>query len=344
MPRAQAALSAMRPSLPSPRMLAGTVVVTIILALALLFAWQPVQPWRTKRASAEIATQPVPPATPVLLEPQSFKPLSEIDAVAENALRPLDKRQLEIAFPFILPVSAEDSAAWNRAVHCLALANYYEAASEGDAGMRAVSQVVLNRTRHPAFPHAVCDVVFQGAERASGCQFTFTCDGSLSRPPSPMLFARARAIATEALRGRVEAAVGMATHYHANFVVPYWADQLDKIRTVGRHIFYVWRGGWGNRSAFREIYTVERSNLRLPYMAEPALAVAAVSDAETAHLASGYAHINLDFREPGSKLGNRTLLVADEPAGTLKLDEDGNAGTLRAQPLLSRVDDRDSQR
>ena len=34
--------------------------------------------------------------------------------------------------------------------------------------------------RHPAYPASVCGVVYQGSERSSGCQFTFTCDGSLA--------------------------------------------------------------------------------------------------------------------------------------------------------------------
>ncbi|WP_398286925.1 cell wall hydrolase [Sphingomonas daechungensis] len=58
---------------------------------------------------------------------------------------------------------------------------YYEAGQESLDGQRAVAQVVLNRVRHPAFPANVCGVVYEGSTRATGCQFTFTCDGSLMR-------------------------------------------------------------------------------------------------------------------------------------------------------------------
>ena len=68
-----------------------------------------------------------------------------------------------------------------RAQHCLTQAIYYEAASEPDAGQRAVAQVVLNRVAHPSYPDTVCGVVFQGSERSTGCQFSFTCDGALAR-------------------------------------------------------------------------------------------------------------------------------------------------------------------
>ena len=77
-----------------------------------------------------------------------------------------------------------------RALTCLTAAIYYEAASEPDDGQRAVAQVVLNRLAHPGFPKTVCGVVYQGSERASGCQFTFSCDGSLARPPAPFFWRR----------------------------------------------------------------------------------------------------------------------------------------------------------
>ncbi|MCX7675862.1 MAG: cell wall hydrolase, partial [Alteraurantiacibacter sp.] len=88
-----------------------------------------------------------------------------------------------------------------KAEECLAMAIYYEAASEGLAGQQAVAQVVMNRVRHPAWPNSVCGVVFQGSERTTGCQFTFTCDGSLARKPNASGMARARAVARAALGG-----------------------------------------------------------------------------------------------------------------------------------------------
>src|SRR5690606_37364832 len=82
-----------------------------------------------------------------------------------------------------------------RALECLTAAIYYEAASESDDGQRAVAQVILNRVRHPAFPNSVCGVVYQGSERATGCQFSFSCDGAMARKPSTTGWARAQRIA-----------------------------------------------------------------------------------------------------------------------------------------------------
>jgi hypothetical protein len=114
--------------------------------------------------------------------------------------------------------------------------------------------VVLNRVRHPSYPNSVCGVVYQGSERTTGCQFTFTCDGSLLRTPSVSGWARARRVAAEALSGRVFEPVGHATHYHANYVLPYWASSLVKSAVIGTHIFYRWNGGWGQPAAFRQAY------------------------------------------------------------------------------------------
>jgi len=140
------------------------------------------------------------------------------------------------------------------ALRCLTQAVYYEAAVEPLQGRRAVAQVVLNRMRHPAYPKSVCGVVYQGSQRRTGCQFSFTCDGSLLRAPSPGPWREAQRIAQEALAGYVEASVGTATHYHADYVLPKWAFQLGKITQLGRHIFYRFNNGWGRAGAFSGRY------------------------------------------------------------------------------------------
>ena len=147
-----------------------------------------------------------------------------------------------------------DAVSRDRALECLTQAVYYEAASEGADGGRAVAQVVLNRMRHPAYPSTVCGVVYQGSERPIGCQFTFTCDGSLARMPVQSLWKQSQKIAEQALAGKVFAPVGHATHYHADYVLPYWADSLDKSIQIGRHIFYRLKSGLGASSAFRQRY------------------------------------------------------------------------------------------
>ena len=182
-------------------------------------------------------------------EPLQFREIAPQDAVTINAAVPLSTMPNPAARPFAAAFATPADRL--RALECLTAAVYYEAAVEATAGQQAVAQVVLNRARHPAYPRTVCGVVFQGQERATGCQFTFTCDGALRRTPSAAGWARARRVAEEALAGKVFAPVGWATHYHTNWVVPYWSSSLVKLTLVGTHIFYRWEGGWGKPAAFR---------------------------------------------------------------------------------------------
>ncbi|MBS0481240.1 MAG: cell wall hydrolase [Proteobacteria bacterium] len=142
----------------------------------------------------------------------------------------------------------------SRALECLTAAIYYEAASEPDQGQRAVAQVILNRVAHPGFPGTVCGVVYQGSERSTGCQFSFTCDGSLARVPSRFFWQRAMAVAQAALSGYVERSVGLATHYHTIAVHPAWDAQMNHITTIGAHMFFRWRSRAGDAANFRFAY------------------------------------------------------------------------------------------
>jgi hypothetical protein len=178
---------------------------------------------------------------PPPVEPLEFAEMSADEARAFNATVPLASSRVIPAPPFRY---AGDPANRIRATACLAAAVLYEAGDD-PKGEAAVAQVVLNRLRHPAFPKTICGVVFQGSERRTGCQFTFTCDGALARTPAPAAWARAEAIAARALDGRVVGEVGTATHYHADYVVPYWGPSLAKIAVVAPHIFYRWPGRWG---------------------------------------------------------------------------------------------------
>jgi spore germination cell wall hydrolase CwlJ-like protein len=187
--------------------------------------------------------------TPPIPEPLRFRDLAPQDAVAINAAVPVSDTPNPAARAFRADFATPGDRA--RALDCLTAAIYYEAAIEPTEGQRAVAQIVLNRVRHPAFPKSVCGVVFQGSDRPTGCQFTFTCDGALLRTPSASGWARARIVADEALAGKIYAPVGWSTHYHTNWVVPYWSSTLVKAAIVGSHIFYRWEGGWGRPPAFR---------------------------------------------------------------------------------------------
>jgi spore germination cell wall hydrolase CwlJ-like protein len=162
------------------------------------------------------------------------------------------ERRIAAAAPFSVESSEADDQA--RSLECLAKTIYYEARSETEDGQRAVAQVVLNRVRHPAYPNSVCGVVYQGSHLRTGCQFTFTCDGSLRYGTFGPSWDRARRLAAEALSGEVYGPVGTATHYHTTAILPYWASSLTRSAVVGAHVFYRWRGRQGLPEAFTQRY------------------------------------------------------------------------------------------
>ena len=235
-------------------------------------------------AQAHEAVKAANTATGSIAALNIVKPLTPEEALKANEQRPFDTAPDTPASQFRLTT---DDGSRERAVECLTQAVYYEAATEGADGQRAVAQVVLNRMRHPGFPSTVCGVVYQGSNLPTGCQFTFTCDGSLMRNPIPSIWAQAKKIASQALEGKVFAAVGHATHYHADYVLPYWADSLAKQVQIGHHIFYRLQGGLGTRAAFSQRYGGKEP--LLPTAPSTASVAAEAVDKAQALLTSGLA-------------------------------------------------------
>ena len=230
------------------------VVTVLAMAASARIPFHPLTPTEGARLAQLHTLRPqavnlalLAPAS-VAEDPLVYQQLTPQQAVAANAAVPFSALPNPAAKAFkFAAVVPEDRA---RALGCLTMAVYYEAASESDEGEAAVAQVVLNRVRHPLFPKTVCGVVFQGSTLPTGCQFTFTCDGSLARRPSPVGWKRASDIAQKALDGYVMKAVGEATHYHTMWVVPYWQPTLVKLTQIGAHIFYRWSGDAGRPASF----------------------------------------------------------------------------------------------
>ena len=217
-----------------------------------LFHQTPHSPVHDREAAVEqVLPLPAVPDLPATGEDTVIlSQLAAGDAQARNAAVGFAAAGPGKATPFSFRGSSADRA---RARDCLALAGMAEAGG-GDGDQRAVMQVILNRVRHPAFAKTVCGVVFEGSQRPTGCQFSFTCDGSLARRYSDAAWRASRARADEMLAGAIDATVGNATHFHANYVYPWWSDKLDKVAQVGPHIFFRWRGFWGTRNALSARY------------------------------------------------------------------------------------------
>ena len=243
---------------PLPRWLLGVLALLAVAAIAVP-VWLVTHAPKLPPAAAKVVRprHVVPQAELPPVEPIEFQNLAPEDAREYNATIPFSTAPNPAARPFRIFGAPEDQA---RAIDCLAAAVIYEAGDDA-SGEKAVAQVVLNRVRHPAFPHSVCGVVFQGAEWRTGCQFTFTCDGAILRTIRPAAWERAREIARAALNGTVDRRVGHATHYHTDWVVPYWSASLDKITEVHTHLFFRWTGWWGTPPAFASRYTGAEPNI-----------------------------------------------------------------------------------
>ena len=236
--------------------------------------------------------------------------LTPLTAAQNNAAVPVTAPTGPVR-PFTLASSGDDRA---KALTCLTQAVYYEAGFEPTKGQEAVAQVVLNRVRHPIFPHSVCGVVFQGSELKTGCQFSFTCDGALARTPQPAAWTRARKVAAQALDGFVLKDVGSATHYHTEFVVPWWRSTVSKVAQIGAHIFYRWPGSLGLPGAFNMRYA---GNERVaPKPGAPGSGGGLITAPDVTRTADGRVHATLAMAavpEPRTPR-ERLLLLASQGA------------------------------
>lgn len=148
-----------------------------------------------------------------------------------------DNTALAAVKPF-QPASLRAAAKGSREQRCLAEAIYYEARSESRQGQMAVAEVVANRVRSGFYPDSYCGVVYQGSERATGCQFSFTCDGSLRHRPRGAAWREANAISAQFLMGSMAPVTHRATHYHTTAIDPYWSAGLVETTRIGAHVFY----------------------------------------------------------------------------------------------------------
>jgi spore germination cell wall hydrolase CwlJ-like protein len=123
------------------------------------------------------------------------------------------------------------------AVMCLALNVYFEARSEEPMGQLAVAEVTLNRVASSRYPNTVCDVVWQRK------QFSWTHDGKSDKPKDRKAWDMAVRAAKLAMKHRDVVIVGdEVTHYHAEYVTPYWTTAYERVAKVGTHIFYKAKG------------------------------------------------------------------------------------------------------
>ena len=155
---------------------------------------------------------------------------------------------------YVLPAYAQQVEAKKHQaneIECMALNIYFETRAVSLADAVAVSDVVMNRVKDNRFPNTVCRVVKQGKQKPSwkdpnkmvmkrnACQFSWYCDGKADTPKNAEAWERSRKLARDIyVHGQHIGITEGSTHYHATYVKPYWAPNMDRVARIGSHIFY----------------------------------------------------------------------------------------------------------
>ena len=132
------------------------------------------------------------------------------------------------------------------AVLCMALNIYHEARGEPLAGQIGVAHSVLNRMADSRYPDTACEVIKQAKYHGwdmvnpirHQCQYSWFCDGLSDNPQDGKAMLEATILAQHVLAGKSIDITEGATHYHADYVHPYWADEMTTTVKLGSHIYY----------------------------------------------------------------------------------------------------------
>lgn len=122
--------------------------------------------------------------------------------------------------------------------NCLAANIYYETRSSSHEDQLGVSNVVINRTAKSSYPETICDVVEHHI--VSGIpQFSWN-KLVVESVEEEQQWERAEKLAKDILQLKYKDNTGGATHYHAYYVRPHWADspKMQFIKRIGTHLYY----------------------------------------------------------------------------------------------------------
>ena len=132
-------------------------------------------------------------------------------------------------------------------INCIAVAVFKEARGESIKGQEAVAQVIMNRTKHEAFPNTPCKVVLArnqfswtigGLDNASRSLLKGSTRGLNDKEVSA--YQEARQIALRAFYGLSEynARVASSLFFVHKNISPSWTHKLKKDATIGNHKFF----------------------------------------------------------------------------------------------------------
>jgi len=170
-------------------------------------------------------------------------------------------RELLTSALVLMPVANADEltkgerdAFFQQEAYCLAQNVYFEARNQPAAGQMAVMSVTINRVNDERFPNTVCGVVYEGPTRPSWkgtgemipirhkCQFSWYCDGKSDEIKNKDTFEEILLLSELVISGTMSIMdiTEGATHYHADYVRPAWAETKTKTIEIEDHIFYRW--------------------------------------------------------------------------------------------------------
>lgn len=120
---------------------------------------------------------------------------------------------------------------------CLAKNIYWEAMLEPVIGQIGVATTTNNRVNSGRWGNGFCDVVFAPK------QFSWTNLPELKKAtPKGKYWERAKKSARLFINGTRVTLLERVQHYHAVYVKPKWAKQMNKKTIIGNHIFYASNG------------------------------------------------------------------------------------------------------
>jgi len=167
-----------------------------------------------------LSPQNVPQIAPVAT------PVAAVEPVATNAAT----AEAEEFDTLAQAVAAQDSAAADDALQCLAGAIYFESKGEPLTGQLAVAEVIINRAKSGRFPTDVCAVVKQRG------QFSFVRGGQIPTINAGTAYRTAIAVAKVALADAWNSPAQKALYFNTPDRRP--SVRAIKVASIGNHVFY----------------------------------------------------------------------------------------------------------
>ncbi|RXD03271.1 cell wall hydrolase [Sphingomonas sp. UV9] len=162
--------------------------------------------------------------------PQVAPAATPVAAVEKTAIEQIAPAEQEEFDTLAQAVAAQDSAAADEALQCLAGAIYFESKGEPLTGQLAVAEVIINRAKSGRFPTDVCDVVKQRG------QFSFVRGGQIPTITKGASYRTAIAVAKVALASAWNSPADKALYFNTPDRRP--SVRAVKVASIGNHVFY----------------------------------------------------------------------------------------------------------